>query len=280
MARGRRRVLAVVVVLVIFVVAGTLVAALAPSPHQAHRVADRSFPAPVSQPSPSVASGSKRFTPVPPATVVPEQSPVQAQYDQALSEGLGSSATVHAAEASGVPAPAFAGGWGPLPVTYDPSTWTERVVHALLDINFARQSRAGLGSWLSAEEAPEVLPGVPAAIEDKVLYLSLFDTTAMGGGTSAVPSAGAGVGPGGHARPAVVTDHRRRLAAHRRADIGFPDLEGARRGKVSIGAGHRSQRRKFEAPPVGAAARWQPRAPRRCRHRMRRRLGRPPAPPT
>ena len=39
----------------------------------------------------------------------------------------------------------------------------------------------GLGAWLSAEEAPELLPGVPQQVHNKVLFLSLFDAKAFGG---------------------------------------------------------------------------------------------------
>jgi hypothetical protein len=140
---------------------------------------------------PSLEPRAASFTPVPPVTVVPAQTSVEQSYDQALAQGLGSSSTVQAAEAASVPAPGYSGGWGPVPVTYDPGAWTVAFVQQLLDINFARQSRAGFGAWLSAEEAPELLPGVPVGIQNKVLYLSLFDTVAVGGGSSPLPSAAA-----------------------------------------------------------------------------------------
>ena len=34
-------------------------------------------------------------------------------------------------------------------------------VAGLLDIDFARQSRIALGAWLVAEEAPDLMPGIP-----------------------------------------------------------------------------------------------------------------------
>lgn len=129
------------------------------------------------------------WSPVPPLTDVPAQTPVQQQYDAALASGLASSSSVTAAESAQVPPPGFSAGWPALPVANTPEQWADQFAHELLDVDFARQSRADLGRWLSAEEAPELLAGVPAAIADKVLYLSLFDTTAVGGTSSPVPDA-------------------------------------------------------------------------------------------
>lgn len=113
---------------------------------------------------------------------------MQRQVDGALASGLGSSPGVSAAAAARVPGPAFSAAWPPLPVSYEPEQWTRWFVARLLDIDFSRQSRAGLGRWLQAEAAPELLAGVPASVQDKVLYLSLMDPT-VAGGPSPIPSA-------------------------------------------------------------------------------------------
>lgn len=141
--------------------------------------------------SPAISPGkvSAAWTPVPPLTDVPTDTPVQQQYDAALVSGLASSSGVRAAEAAEVPAPGFSASWPALPVADTPQRWARQFCQEMLDIDFAHQSRSGLGRWLSAEEAPELLPGVPASIADKVLYLSLFDTTALGGTSSPIPNA-------------------------------------------------------------------------------------------
>ncbi len=129
------------------------------------------------------------WTAVPPLTDVPTQTPVQQQYDAALASGLAASSSVQAAEVAQVPPPGFLPPWPALPVVNTPEQWVAQFTQELLDIDFTRQTRAGLGQWLSAEEAPELLTGVPASIADKVLYLSLFDTAAVGGASSPVPDA-------------------------------------------------------------------------------------------
>jgi hypothetical protein len=75
-------------------------------------------------------------------------------------------------------------------VSDSPELWVHQFVTRLLDINFQQQPRAALGAWLSAQEAPELLPGVPAAVQDKLLYLSLLDPAAVGGGATPIPDAG------------------------------------------------------------------------------------------
>jgi hypothetical protein len=121
------------------------------------------------------------FTPIAPLTDTPAETPVQEQYDAALASGLASSSSVKIAVRAQAPAPAFSSSWPPVLVANTPEQWVTDFTAELLDIDFARQSWAGLGAWLSAEEAPELLPGVPQQIQDKVLFLSLFDASALGG---------------------------------------------------------------------------------------------------
>lgn len=136
--------------------------------------------------APAATAGA--FLAVPPLTANVPDTPAQQSTDRQLASGLAASGTVQEAEAATVPAPGYVGGWRPLPVIDSPDAWAVRFVSALLDIRFATQTRAGLGRWLSAESAPELLPGVPPSVQDKLTYLSLFDSRAVGGGPSPVPS--------------------------------------------------------------------------------------------
>jgi hypothetical protein len=135
----------------------------------------------------SPSSASSAWTPVPPATVLIQKTPVQQQYDEALAQGLASSPSVANATTTSVPGPAVSAAWPAIPVSYRPDQWVGWFVQRLLDISFADQPRSGLGGWLSAEAAPELLPGVPAGVQHKMLYLSLFDTTAVGGASTPIP---------------------------------------------------------------------------------------------
>ena len=124
--------------------------------------------------------GSAGITPTPPLTDTPAETPVQQQYDAALASGLGSSPSVEVAERARAPVPAFSSSWAPLGVANTPEQWVSEFTAGMLAIDFTRQSRSGLGGWLSAEAAPELLPGIPQQIQEKVLYLSLFDASELG----------------------------------------------------------------------------------------------------
>jgi hypothetical protein len=127
------------------------------------------------------------FTSVPPLTDSPAQTPVQEQYDSAFASGLSSSSTLATAERTKTPSPAYSPSWPAIPTANTPESWSTEFVQRLLDIDFAHQTRAGLGGWLSAEEAPELLPGVPADVAGKVLYLSIFEADTLGSGPSPIP---------------------------------------------------------------------------------------------
>ena len=104
------------------------------------------------------------WQPVAPATTVAEGTPVQQQYDKGFEEGFSSPANeamLHRAEALALPGPAIAGGWPDLALSETPDGWAIEFASSLLDINFARQSRNALGAWLVAEEAPDLMPGIP-----------------------------------------------------------------------------------------------------------------------
>ena len=123
-----------------------------------------------------------------PPTVPPAGTPVQEEGDQLFAQSLGSSRGLAAVLRLAVPSPVVSGGWPSLPVAYAPVTWAEEFLRGLLDVSYAGQSRAALGAWLQAEEAPDLLPGVPAGAVDKVLYVSLLDPGIAGGRASPVPS--------------------------------------------------------------------------------------------
>jgi hypothetical protein len=124
-----------------------------------------------------------------PNTKVP-QSALQRQIDAELAQAE-TPAAIAAARGVSVPAPAVS-------TTYpsvasadrsDPSAYAIAFVTELLDTNYAVASRDGLLAWAEHEEAPNTLPGVPAAVAGKALVLSLADPDLPGGSPSPVPSA-------------------------------------------------------------------------------------------
>jgi hypothetical protein len=143
--------------------------------------------APVAGPTPAVPTNGLRWHT--PATVVASGTPVQEEYDQAFAQGLGNQAGMARAASLPVPVPAMAAGWPVLATASTPEGWAREFVAGLLDINFARQSRSSLTAWLQAQEAPELIPGIPATVADKVLYISLLDPDLFGGQPTPVVSA-------------------------------------------------------------------------------------------
>jgi hypothetical protein len=123
------------------------------------------------------------------STAVPAGSPVQEQYDQAFSQGLGSLPGMAVAQTLTAPTPEISGGWPTLPVEVSPERWAEAFTAGLLDVDYSHQSRATLAAWLQAQEAPELMPGVPSSVADKVLYISLLDPGLFGGQPTPVASA-------------------------------------------------------------------------------------------
>ncbi|HET9444515.1 MAG TPA: hypothetical protein VFO65_14395 [Acidimicrobiales bacterium] len=137
---------------------------------------------------PSAADPDGQLRPRPATTVPAPTTPVQQRYDLAFAAGLGGLPGMAAAAELEVPAPAIAGGWPDLAVDATPEGWAEKFVHGLLDIDFAHRDRAALGAWLQAHQSPELLPGVPPAVADKVLYISVLRSDLFGGQATPVPA--------------------------------------------------------------------------------------------
>ena len=123
------------------------------------------------------------WQPVAPATTVPTDSPVQQQYDQGFEQGFSSAANraqLAEIETLSLPGPAVGVGLPDLPPAYTPEGWTRQFVAGLLDVDFARQTRSGLGAWLVAEEAPDLMPGIPAGAQLGSLYATVMDPVITG----------------------------------------------------------------------------------------------------
>ena len=184
MLDGRRRAAVVTgAVFVIVVVTGSVIAG--GSRHPVRRAARPVTTTVTTAPAAARAGAA----PVAPWTVVPQETAVQVEDDRALAQGLAASASAPGVMAAPVVPPATSTAWPPLAASSQPEQWAEEFATGLLDIDFARQSRAGLQSWLAAQEAPELLPGVPAPAQDKALYVSLLDPVAAGGGPTPIPPA-------------------------------------------------------------------------------------------
>lgn len=190
MPRSRRILVGAAVAFTVLLVAG--VVGLAFGGNGARQHASTGTATPRSQnasPGPSLVGSG--LHPVAPATTIPAQTPVQQQYDQRFAQGYASTtsrAMLAKAEALHVPDPAIGGGWPNLPASNTPGGWAREFVHGLLDINFAHQSRSALGAWLIAQEAPDLMPGIPAGFQKRALYVSVMDPATMGQ-AALVPSA-------------------------------------------------------------------------------------------
>ncbi len=176
-ARSRKPLVVAATVFAVLIVAGALTAVLAGGGHSTRRALTVS-PIRPAVPSPTARVGS----PVAPATTVPAVSPVQQQYDQAFARGYSSAASkamiAHAARLQ-LPAPAVGGGWPALGVSNTPDGWARSFTRALLTIDFSRQGRPALGGWLVTQEAPDLMPGIPAGFRYRALFTSVMDPAVM-----------------------------------------------------------------------------------------------------
>lgn len=124
-----------------------------------------------------------------PATVAAPDTPLQRETDMAFLDAIGRQPGMASAVALAVPAPEVSGGWPSLPIEATAEGWAREFVTGLLDVDYAQLSRAALGPWLQANEAPALIPGVPESVADKMLYTSLVATEVFGGQPTPIPSA-------------------------------------------------------------------------------------------
>lgn len=168
------------------VVAGSLVA-LAVGAQHSGTAGQR----PVHSRAAPTSLSSSRWRPVSPTTTLPPATPIQQRYDRAFKKGFSSPASraqLAQMAALQLPRPAVADHWPALAPTSVASAWSRHFTAGLLDIDFARQSRSALGRWLVAEEAPDLMPGVPAAARLGALYTTVL-YPAIASEPSPVPSA-------------------------------------------------------------------------------------------
>lgn len=175
MGRSRKLVIAAAIVLGLLIVAGGLTTVLTGGEHG--RSARHQFvAAPPGGPFPPSTSAEGQ-SPIPPATTIPAETPVQQQYDQQFAQGYSSAASkamIARADALRLPIPAIGGGWPSLAVSNTPDAWARTFVQGLLTIDFAQQSRGSLGGWLVAQEASDLMPGIPVGFQDRALYVSVM----------------------------------------------------------------------------------------------------------
>lgn len=179
--RSRKLLIAAATVLALLIVAGGVTAILTARGGGHSRSTRRALlRAPSGAPTRPGPSGHLQA--VTPATTVPAQSPVQQQYDRGFVQGYSSpssKAMIANADTLHLPSPAVVGGWPSLAASNTPDGWARSFVRGLLTIDFARQSRTSLGAWLVAQDAPDLMPGIPAGFQGRALYVSVMNPQVM-----------------------------------------------------------------------------------------------------
>ena len=127
--------------------------------------------------------------PKPTSPPPPPRTAIQKRVDAELARAE-TPASLAAARAIDVPAPAASSAYPAIPAAEgsDPAAFAIAFAIELLSTNYLTQSRSALLGWAEYEEAPNTLPGIPAAVAGKSLVLSLADPDLPGATPSPTPS--------------------------------------------------------------------------------------------
>jgi len=120
-------------------------------------------------------NAGQQWVHVPPTTSPLPDTVAQRTMDAALTSTWDSQ-VLNWFDSASVPAPGYAAGYSAVPITWSPDAWIRAWTTSLLTIDFAHQTRAGMGQWLSATRAQYNYPGLTSDQQSKALFSILLDT--------------------------------------------------------------------------------------------------------